>query len=46
MNYDEYGFPIIDDDVDYDILFDRKPKAEESKSNENEEITLDTPLFD
>ena len=46
MNYDEYGFSIIDDEVDYDELFDRKPKAEESNEKEKEEIILDTPLFD
>ncbi len=48
MNYSECGFPIIDDEVDYDIVFDRKSKSKESESNkkENQEIILNTPLFD
>lgn len=47
MNYDEYGFPIIDDEVDYDELFDRKSKTESKpEEKENEEIILNSPLFD
>lgn len=48
MNYSECGFPIIDDEVDYDVLFDRKSKPEESKPNkkENKGEILSTPLFD
>lgn len=48
MNYDEYGFPIIDDDVDYGELFGRKSNNEELKPDEkeNEGETLNAPLFD
>ena len=48
MNYDKYGFPIIDDDVDYDELFGRKLDNAELKPAEKEDEgeTLSTPLFD
>ena len=48
MNYSECGFPIIDDEVDYDVLFDRKSDNVELKPAEKEkecEIS-NAPLFD
>lgn len=48
MNYSECGFLIIDDEVDYDVLFDRKSDNAELKPAEKEDEgeTLSTPLFD
>ena len=48
MNYSECGFPIIDDEVDYNKLFGKKSNNEESKPDkkENKGEILSTPLFD
>ena len=47
MNYSECGFPIIDDEVDYDEIFDRKSNKE-LKSDEKDEVEKipNSPLFD
>lgn len=47
MNYSECGFPIIDDEVDYDELFERKTSKEsQSDKAEKKGEILSTPLFD
>lgn len=47
MNYSECGFPIIDDDVNYDELFGDKSDGElKPAEKEDEGETLSTPLFD
>ena len=47
MNYSKCGFPIIDDEVDYDELFDRKTNKEsKADETENKGQALSMPLFD
>ena len=47
MNYDKYGFPIIDDDVDYDELFGRKSNDDLKPAEKEKECEIpNAPLFD